>query len=72
VGWGHSSTKHVGTFAELAEVERLVLFHHDPMHVDEQLEAMLRRVRDITPDIEDVVLAREGMEIDFSPGAPVG
>jgi hypothetical protein len=39
------------------------------MHGDEQLEAMLRRVRDINPDASDVALAREGMEIDLSPGA---
>jgi ribonuclease BN (tRNA processing enzyme) len=53
----------------LAGVERLVMFHHDPMHGDEQLEAMLRRVRDINPGTGDVSLAREGMEIDLSPGA---
>jgi ribonuclease BN (tRNA processing enzyme) len=69
VGWGHSSTEHVATFAVLAGVERLVMFHHDPMHGDEQLEAMLRRVRDINPGTGDVSLAREGMEIDLSPGA---
>jgi phosphoribosyl 1,2-cyclic phosphodiesterase len=69
VGWGHSSTEHVATFAGLAAVARLVLFHHDPMHGDEQLEAMLRRVRDINPDIPDVVLAREGLELDLSSGA---
>jgi ribonuclease BN (tRNA processing enzyme) len=69
VGWGHSSTEHVATFAGLASVEHLVLFHHDPMHGDEQLEAMLRRVRDIKPDLGEVALAREGMELDLSSGA---
>jgi len=69
VGWGHSSTEHVATFAGLAEAASLVLFHHDPMHGDEQLEAMLRRVRDLYPHTGDVALAREGMEIDLSPGA---
>jgi hypothetical protein len=33
---------------------------------------MLRRVRDVNPDTGDVALAREGMEIDLSPGAAVG
>ena len=44
VGFGHSSTEHVATFAGRAGVERLVLFHHDPMHTDDQLEAMRERV----------------------------
>jgi ribonuclease BN (tRNA processing enzyme) len=71
VGWGHSSTEHVATFARLAGVESLVLFHHDPMHGDDQLEAMLRRVRDLGPELANVVLAREGMELDLSPGMNV-
>jgi phosphoribosyl 1,2-cyclic phosphodiesterase len=41
VGWGHSTTGDALTFAERARAERLVLFHHDPFHTDDQLEAML-------------------------------
>jgi phosphoribosyl 1,2-cyclic phosphodiesterase len=41
VGWGHSTTGDALTFAERARAERLVLFHHDPFHADDQLEAML-------------------------------
>ena len=40
LGWGHSTTEHVARFAEKAEVDRLLLFHHDPMHSDDQLDAM--------------------------------
>jgi len=29
------------TFAERAEARHLVLFHHDPLHTDADLEAML-------------------------------
>jgi phosphoribosyl 1,2-cyclic phosphodiesterase len=39
-GWGHSTTDQVADFAERAGVGRLLLFHHDPMHGDEMLEAM--------------------------------
>jgi phosphoribosyl 1,2-cyclic phosphodiesterase len=38
VGWGHSSALDAVTFAHLADVQRLVLFHHDPAHDDEQLD----------------------------------
>ena len=41
VGWGHSSTADAVTFAQRAGTPRLVLFHHDPLHTDDQLEAML-------------------------------
>ena len=37
-GFGHSSTDHVAVFAEKAGVDRLVLFHHDPMHTDTVLD----------------------------------
>ena len=41
VGWGHSRTADALTFAERAGARRLVLFHHDPLHTDDQLEVML-------------------------------
>jgi phosphoribosyl 1,2-cyclic phosphodiesterase len=46
VGWGHSSTAHVATFAEKAKVDRLLLFHHDPLHGDAELDAMRDRTRE--------------------------
>jgi len=49
VGFGHSSTEHAATFAGRAGVERLVLFHHDPMHGDDQLEAMREGVLERWP-----------------------
>jgi phosphoribosyl 1,2-cyclic phosphodiesterase len=38
VGWGHSSVSDALTFAQRAEAERLVLFHHDPTHDDHTLD----------------------------------
>jgi phosphoribosyl 1,2-cyclic phosphodiesterase len=40
LGWGHSTTEQVARFAEKTEVDRLLLFHHDPMHSDDQLDDM--------------------------------
>jgi phosphoribosyl 1,2-cyclic phosphodiesterase len=39
-GWGHSSIPQALDFATLAEVKRLVLFHHDPGHTDDDLDRM--------------------------------
>jgi len=39
-GWGHSSTDHVVDWAVEAGVKKLVLFHHEPTHNDQQLEEM--------------------------------
>ena len=39
-GFGHSSVSHVATFAERAEVDRALTFHHDPMHTDPELESI--------------------------------
>lgn len=46
MGWGHTSTDQMATFAARSEVDRVLLFHHDPMHADELLEDMLDDVRD--------------------------
>jgi phosphoribosyl 1,2-cyclic phosphodiesterase len=64
VGWGHSCVDHVMAFARKTEAGNVVLFHHDPYHTDEELEALLRDARARTDtDGERVRLAREGMTI---------
>ena len=61
VGWGHSTPEDAVTFAVRAGARRLVLFHHDPMHTDDQLEAMLAEVRPLAAEASIMVeLAREG------------
>ena len=44
-GWGHSSTSDAATSAVNSAVKRLVLFHHDPMHDDQQVDAMVEFCR---------------------------
>jgi ribonuclease BN (tRNA processing enzyme) len=63
-GFGHSSTRHVADFARLAGARRLLLFHHDPNHSDDDLEALCDRVRELW-DGGAVELAREGDEVRF-------
>jgi len=66
VGWGHSSTEDVVTFARRAGSRQLVLFHHDPLHTDEQLERILARANELRASGDaEVELAREGMTFEL-------
>jgi phosphoribosyl 1,2-cyclic phosphodiesterase len=66
IGWGHSSTEHAVTFARRAGARRLVLFHHDPLHTDEQLEGVLARAKELNASGPgEVELAREGMSFEL-------
>jgi phosphoribosyl 1,2-cyclic phosphodiesterase len=64
-GFGHSSTHHVASFAKIAGARRLILFHHDPNHTDQELELLCDRVRELWHG-GTVELAREGQVIDLS------
>ena len=67
VGWGHSSIAHTVAFGLLAKVRRVVMFHHDPLHSDGQLEAMLARAHELWgEDRDDLILAYEGMELEIT------
>ena len=64
VGWGHSAIEHVMKFADKAEVEHLVLFHHDPYHTDDELEALLIEAQRHRGAVDEHVrLAHEDMTI---------
>ncbi|MFQ5968332.1 MAG: MBL fold metallo-hydrolase [Acidimicrobiia bacterium] len=44
IGWGHSSFQQALAFAELAGVDTMVTYHHDPEHSDAMLQAVLIEV----------------------------
>jgi phosphoribosyl 1,2-cyclic phosphodiesterase len=67
VGWGHSKVDDAVAFALSAGAGRLVLFHHDPLHADSDLEALLASaVRLWGEDGTPPTLAQEGLIIDLS------
>lgn len=70
VGWGHSSMPDALAFARIVEAGRLVLFHHDPLHADDQLERMLEHALIAQGGGNVPVLAREGMEIAVTAASP--
>ena len=64
VGWGHSSITDTMEFATKAGVDRVVLFHHDPYHDDDDLEDLLVEAREKWDGPDDhVQLASERMTI---------
>ena len=64
IGWGHSCTEHVMGFAHKAAAHSVVLFHHDPYHTDDDLDALLADARGRWDGAhEQVCLAHEGMTI---------
>ena len=73
--WGHSSAIIGVDIAERARAKRLITFHHDPTHSDEQVYAIAAaareyaRVNQVTPDTL-VLVGTEGLELFL--GEPPG
>jgi ribonuclease BN (tRNA processing enzyme) len=67
-GFGHSSVAHAVAFAQAAGAGRLVLFHHDPRHSDDELGLLEERARELWGESEHPPsLAREGMQLAAVP-----
>ena len=66
VGWGHSSVADAVAFATRADVDQLLLFHHDPLHDDRKLETLQQRARELwTGGGRPPAVAREGMTLEL-------
>jgi len=69
LGWGHSSLSHTVSFARRAGAERTLLFHHDPMHSDAQLDELGRLAREQwraiggNPDLIELAVERAEYEL---------
>jgi phosphoribosyl 1,2-cyclic phosphodiesterase len=69
-GWGHSSVAHAVRFAHTVRAERLVLFHHDPLHSDSDLAKLERRARELWNHGGPApLLALEGMTLALDAAA---
>ncbi len=72
-GWGHSSVSHALRFADRCDAKRTMLFHHDPYHTDDQLDAIAESARQQWRELSrgrgSIAMAVEGSEL--SVDAPV-
>jgi len=46
VGWGHSRATTLVDLATMANVKQLAVFHHDPMHSDDEVDAIIGACRE--------------------------
>jgi phosphoribosyl 1,2-cyclic phosphodiesterase len=65
VGWGHSSLDQALAFAEAAGAKRLVTFHHDPSHGDEELERLFSDATSASLPVQ-LLRGREGSSFEVS------
>ncbi len=59
-GWGHSTWQEALRIGEQAGVKRVVIFHHDPGHDDDKMDAIAAAAERLRPG---TLVAREGMEL---------
>jgi phosphoribosyl 1,2-cyclic phosphodiesterase len=64
VGWGHSTWQEAVKVAVAANVKKLVIFHHDPLHNDDFLDRIGEQAAEQFPD---TIMAREGLSIQLLP-----
>ncbi|HXA09550.1 MAG TPA: hypothetical protein VNW28_06175, partial [Chthoniobacterales bacterium] len=65
LGWGHTCADDAVDLAMRAGVKHLFLFHHDPDHHDEKMEAMIARAKENVAAAGSAMMvsaAREGVE----------
>jgi phosphoribosyl 1,2-cyclic phosphodiesterase len=75
VGWGHSPLSDALVLGHRARAERLMLFHHDPLHSDEFLDAfrsgVVDRVAELgrPPGWAELAIERSEVEVPAAAGA---
>lgn len=62
VGWGHSTPTEGARIAKAANVKKLLLTHHDPLHDDDMVEKLAKMAQ---ADFPESYPASEGMVIDL-------
>jgi phosphoribosyl 1,2-cyclic phosphodiesterase len=73
VGWGHSRVSDALLFARRSEAERVLLFHHDPLHTDDELDLIQRRAGEhwlaLGGRSDELAMATEGSEVELRADA---
>jgi phosphoribosyl 1,2-cyclic phosphodiesterase len=62
VGWGHSTWQEGVRLVRRAGAKRLVVFHHDPDHEDDDMTAI---ERELAGESDNAMVAREGLRLEL-------
>jgi len=68
ITWGHSPYSYPVNLAVEGGVQQLILFHHDPLHNDDKVDAILAAARKLALDKGsslEILAAREGLTLEF-------
>jgi phosphoribosyl 1,2-cyclic phosphodiesterase len=65
MGWGHSSFEHAIKTANEANVKKMLLFHHDPMRSDAQIDELAKDFCEPGRYKTEILFAKEGMTIEL-------
>jgi ribonuclease BN (tRNA processing enzyme) len=64
--WGHCTVDYAVRVAQESRVKKLVLFHHDPSHGDDCMDAILEGAQQLAESSDlEVVAAFEGLQLDL-------
>ena len=63
VGWGHSTWQEAVKLAKAANVKKLVVFHHDPLHDDDFMDEIGKQT---AAEFPNSIVAHEGMTLDLA------
>lgn len=65
--WGHCTVDFAVHVAHEAGARRLALFHHDPGHMDDDVDRMLQAARDLAArtNVEEVLAGYEGLSLSL-------
>jgi phosphoribosyl 1,2-cyclic phosphodiesterase len=75
-GWGHSRLRDALDFARRTQAKRVLLFHHDPLHSDDALDAMYGTALDHwcaaggDPEQLEMAVERRELRLQGRPAAP--
>ena len=71
VGWGHSAMSHSLCFARRVNARSTLLFHHDPLHSDDQLDRMQADAAKMWEEMggaaDALVMACERADVELPP-----
>lgn len=69
--WGHSTIAYAVHVASEAGAKQLAMFHHDPLHVDDDVDRLLTEARALAEasGLDKVIAASEGLSLEVGRSA---